>query len=107
VVEAAGVEPDINVENNQLADSDNVSIARNAAIFKSSVQIAYKDFPELQNFQGSLLRSPTRRSTLLQLYIDQMKIGISPNSFQRENTQTLSTDECGVGFSSKWDLIET
>ena len=51
--EAAGVEPDISVENTQLTDSGNVSIAENATISKSSVQITYKDFPELQNFQAS------------------------------------------------------
>jgi hypothetical protein len=52
-VEAAGVEPDIGVENTQLTDSENASIAENATISKSSVQITYKDFPELQNFQAS------------------------------------------------------
>ena len=53
VVEAAGVEPDISVENTQLTDSENASISENATISKSSVQITYKDFPELQNFQAS------------------------------------------------------
>ena len=52
MVEAVGVEPDISIENTQLTDSGNVSIAENATISKSSVQIAYKDFPELQNFQA-------------------------------------------------------
>ena len=53
LVEAAGVEPDISVENTQLTDSENASISENATISKSSVQITYKDFPELQNFQVS------------------------------------------------------
>jgi hypothetical protein len=53
MVEAAGVEPGISVENTQLTDSENASIAGNAATSKSSVQIAYKDFSELQNFQVS------------------------------------------------------
>jgi hypothetical protein len=53
MVEAAGVEPDISVENTQLTDSENASISENATISKSSVQITYKDFPELQNFQAS------------------------------------------------------
>lgn len=52
-MEAAGVEPEISVENTQLTDSENASIAENATISKSSVQITYKDFPELQNFQAS------------------------------------------------------
>jgi hypothetical protein len=48
---AAGVEPDISVENTQLTDSENASIAENATISKSAVQSLYKDcleFPELQ-----------------------------------------------------------
>ena len=51
-MEAAGVEPDISIENTQLTDSENASISENATISKSSVQITYKDFPELQNFQA-------------------------------------------------------
>jgi hypothetical protein len=43
MVEAAGVEPDISVENTQLTDSGNASNSSNATITKSSVQIAYKD----------------------------------------------------------------
>jgi hypothetical protein len=50
---AAGVEPDIGVENAQLTDSAIASIAENATTSKSSVQITYKDFPELQDFQAS------------------------------------------------------
>ena len=51
VVEAAGVEPDISVENTQLTDSENASNAENATISKSAVQSLYKHclkFPELQ-----------------------------------------------------------
>jgi hypothetical protein len=49
--EVAGVEPAICVENTQLTDSENASIAENATIPKSAVQSLYKDcqeFPELQ-----------------------------------------------------------
>ena len=49
--ESAGVEPAICVENTQLTDSENASIAENATISKSAVQSLYKDcqeFPELQ-----------------------------------------------------------
>jgi hypothetical protein len=53
LVEAAGVEPDIIVENAQLTDSGNASFSWNTMIPKSSVQITYKDSPELQNFQTS------------------------------------------------------
>jgi hypothetical protein len=52
-VEAAGVEPVISVENTQLTDSGNACNSSNATISRSSVQIAYKDLPELQNFQAS------------------------------------------------------
>jgi hypothetical protein len=51
LVEAAGVEPDISVENTPLTDFENASIAENATISKSAVQSLYKDcqeFPELQ-----------------------------------------------------------
>jgi hypothetical protein len=51
VVEAAGVEPDISVENTQLTDSEIASNAENATISKSAVQSLYKvcqEFPELQ-----------------------------------------------------------
>jgi hypothetical protein len=51
-VAAVGVKPEVSIENTQLTDSGNVSIAENATISKSSVQIAYKDLPELQNFQA-------------------------------------------------------
>jgi hypothetical protein len=36
--EAVGVEPGISVENTQLTDSENTSIAENAMISKSAVQ---------------------------------------------------------------------
>ena|ERR1035438_4878952 len=51
MVEAAGVEPAISVENTQLTDSENPSNAENATISKSAVQSLYKvcqEFPELQ-----------------------------------------------------------
>jgi hypothetical protein len=51
MVEAAGVEPDISVENTQLTDFENARIAENATISKSAVQSLYKHclkFPELQ-----------------------------------------------------------
>jgi hypothetical protein len=53
MVEAAGVEPEISVENAQLTDSGKASFSWNTMISKSSVQITYKDSPELQNFQTS------------------------------------------------------
>ena len=53
MVEAAGVEPGTSVENAQLTDSENASNSSNASIAKSSVQITYKDLPELQDFQAS------------------------------------------------------
>ena len=52
LVEAAGVEPDISVENTQLTESRNASNSSNATIAKSAVQSLYKDcleFPELQH----------------------------------------------------------
>ena len=52
-MEVAGIEPDISNENAQLIDSENASNSSNATIAKSYVQITYKDFPELQNFQAS------------------------------------------------------
>jgi hypothetical protein len=57
MVEAAGVEPDISVENTQLTDSEYASTAENAMISKSAVQPLYKDclkFPELQPSDLSL-----------------------------------------------------
>src|ERR1035438_3022364 len=51
MVEAAGVEPDISVENTQLTDSRNASFAGNAVISKSTIRSLYSDcqqFPEPQ-----------------------------------------------------------
>jgi hypothetical protein len=51
MVEAAGVEPDISVENTQLTDSGYASFAGNAIISKSTVRSLYSDcqqFPEPQ-----------------------------------------------------------
>jgi hypothetical protein len=51
LVEAAGVEPVISIENTQLTDSENASNSSNATIAKSTVQSLYSDcqeFPELQ-----------------------------------------------------------
>jgi hypothetical protein len=51
VVEAAGVEPDISVENTQLTDSGYASFSGNAMISKSTVQSLYsgcQKFPEPQ-----------------------------------------------------------
>jgi hypothetical protein len=53
LVEAAGVEPDISVENTQLTDSENASIAENATISKSAVRSLYKDCPEFPELQPS------------------------------------------------------
>ena len=46
-VEAAGVEPDISVENAQLIDSENARIGMIAVSFKSTVLSLYSLFPEL------------------------------------------------------------
>jgi hypothetical protein len=49
MVEAAGVEPEIRVENTQLTDSVNARFAGKALIAKSAVQTLYKvllEFPE-------------------------------------------------------------
>jgi len=47
LVEAAGVEPDIGVENAQLIDSGNARNGMNTKIAKSTVRSLYGDFPEL------------------------------------------------------------
>ena len=47
VVEAAGVEPDIGVENAQLIDSGNARIGMTSKIAKSTVRSLYGLFPEL------------------------------------------------------------
>jgi len=46
MVEAAGVEPDISVENSQLIDSGNARIGRISTIAKSTVRSLYSLFPE-------------------------------------------------------------
>ena len=90
--EAAGVEPAISVENTQLTDSENASIAENATIFISSVQITYKDFPELQNFQASTALAQ-HAEVLFNVYTSIMgRWGISLNYLLWENPQTLSAD---------------
>jgi hypothetical protein len=47
MVEAAGVEPDIGVENAQLIDSENARIGMISRIAKSTVRSLYSLFPEL------------------------------------------------------------
>ena len=47
MVEAAGVEPDISVENAQLIDSENARIGMISKIAKSIVRSLYSLFPEL------------------------------------------------------------
>ena len=92
MVEAAGVEPAISVENTQLTDSENASIAENATISISSVQITYKDFPELQNFQASTALAQ-HAEVLFNVYTSIMgRWGISLNYLLWENPQTLSAD---------------
>ena len=52
MLEAAGVEPAISVENTQPTDSENARIAEYVMIPKSAVRSLYKDcleFPELQS----------------------------------------------------------
>jgi hypothetical protein len=64
MVEAAGVEPDISVENTQLTDSGNASSAGNAMISKSTVQTLYKLFLEFPERQSSAFPSWRRRRIL-------------------------------------------
>ena len=64
VVEAAGVEPDISVENTQLTDSGNASFAGNAMISKSTVQTLYKLFLKFPERQSSDFPSWRRRRIL-------------------------------------------
>jgi hypothetical protein len=47
MVEAAGVELEIGVENTQLADSENARIGRISRIAESTVRSLYSLFPEL------------------------------------------------------------
>ena len=67
LVEAAGVEPAICVENTQLTDSENASNAENATISKSAVQSLYKFCQEFPELQPSDFPAP-RMSTLKRLY---------------------------------------
>jgi hypothetical protein len=56
--EAAGVEPDIGVENTQLIDSGNARIGMNTKIAKSTVSSLYGDFPEFPQLPNSAFRRP-------------------------------------------------
>ena len=58
VVEAAGVEPDISVENTQLTDSENARIGMISRIAKSTVRSLYSLFPELLELPRLTLRRP-------------------------------------------------
>ncbi len=53
VVEAAGVEPAISVENTQLTDSEIASNAENTTISKFAVQSLYKHCLKSQELQPS------------------------------------------------------
>jgi len=57
-VEAAGVEPDISVENTQLTDSENARIGMISRIAKSTVRSLYSLFPELLELPRLTLRRP-------------------------------------------------
>ena len=50
-MEAAGVEPEISVENTQLTDSVNTGFAGNATISKSTVRSLYSDCQESLELQ--------------------------------------------------------
>ena len=56
MVEAAGVEPDIGVENAQLIDSGNARIGMIFRIAKSTVRSLYGDFPEFLQLPNSTFR---------------------------------------------------
>jgi hypothetical protein len=58
MVEAAGVEPDIGVENAQLIDSGNARIGMNTKIAKSTVRSLYGHFPECLQLPNSTFRRP-------------------------------------------------
>ena len=58
VVEAAGVEPDIGVENAQLIDSGNARIGMTSKIAKSTVRSLYSDFPEFPQLPNSTFGRP-------------------------------------------------
>jgi hypothetical protein len=58
MVEAAGVEPDIGVENAQLIDSGIAWIGMNTKIAKSTVRSLYGDFPEFPQLPNSTFGRP-------------------------------------------------
>jgi hypothetical protein len=58
VVESAGVEPDIGVENAQLIDSGIAWIGMNTKIAKSTVRSLYGDFPEFLQLPNSTFGRP-------------------------------------------------
>ncbi len=58
MVEAAGVEPDISVENAQLIDSENARIGMISIIAKSTVRSLYGHFPECLQLPNSTFRRP-------------------------------------------------
>jgi hypothetical protein len=66
VVEAAGVEPDIGVENAQLIDSGNARIGMIFRIAKSTVLSLYSLFPELPELPKLHLQtSQSRKKSIL------------------------------------------
>ncbi len=58
MVEAAGVEPDIGVENAQLIDSEKARIGMTFRIAKSTVRSLYGHFPECLQLPNSTFRRP-------------------------------------------------
>ena len=58
MVEAAGVEQDIGVENAQLIDSGIAWIGMNTKIAKSTVRSLYGDFPEFPQLPNSTFGRP-------------------------------------------------
>ena len=57
MVEAAGLEPDISVENAHLIDSGNARIGMISRIAKSTVRSLYSLFPELPEFPNLHLQT--------------------------------------------------
>ena len=57
-MEAAGVEPDISVENAQLIDSENVRIGMISKIAKLTVRSLYGHFPERLQLPNSTFGRP-------------------------------------------------
>jgi hypothetical protein len=58
MVEAAGVEPDISVENAQLIDSENVRTGMISRIAASTVRSLYSLFPDFPESPSSTFRRP-------------------------------------------------